>query len=133
MRWTACLQYRKEGETGLRIKQEVDEAVEEDAGVDGAHVPRVLVQERLGPQRGRHKCHDQVLQRPACAAKGPHSWFRGSGSLLKKLDDLKDAHKENLDGYDIHEAHLPNGMTKGIHLHTGTLPKAIHACASSQI
>ena len=57
----------KEGE-GLRVKQEVDEAVEEDASVDGGHVPRVLVEERLGPQRGRDKGHDQVLKRPACRA-----------------------------------------------------------------
>ena len=64
----------KEGQ-GLRVKQEVDEAVEEDAGVDGAHVPRVLIEKRLGPQCGRHKRHDQILQRPACTGLGLDECF----------------------------------------------------------
>ena len=66
---------QEKGGKGVRVKQEVDEAVEEDASVDRAHIPRVLIEERLGPQRGRHKRHDQVLKRPACTPpvldKGP--------------------------------------------------------------
>ena len=45
------------------------QAVEEDPSVDRAHVAGVLVEQGLGPQRGRHKRHDQVLQGPAPPAR----------------------------------------------------------------
>ena len=69
-----CLAPLKQAGTGLlkagRCRRGGSyQAVEEDPSVDRAHVAGVLVEQGLGPQRGRHKRHDQVLQGPAPPAR----------------------------------------------------------------